>query len=202
MSAVTGEAELRSGSYQGETASAAARLLELADPRQVLIDDATARTIDGRLPPELAFAEVRDDGTPAWVLVAPGLSIPPRAETCPYRGLMAFRSEDGDLFFGRDEVVASVPDRLLESGFMAVVGASGSGKSSLVRAGVAPAYGRAREGSVVVMTPGSDPAAGLGRALSPEPPSLLIVDQLEELFTLCRDETTQDRVHRWPDGSA
>ena len=66
---------------------------------------------------------------------------------------MAFRSEDGDLFFGRDEVVASVRDRLLESGFMAVVGASGSGKSSLVRAGVAPAYGRAREGSVVVMTP-------------------------------------------------
>ena len=53
VSAVTGEAELRSGSYQGETASAAARLLELADPRQVLIDDATARTIDGRLPPEL-----------------------------------------------------------------------------------------------------------------------------------------------------
>ena len=189
MSAVTGEAELRSGSYQGETASAAARLLELADPRQVLIDDATARTIDGQLPAELAFAEVRDDGTPAWALVAPGLSIPPRAETCPYRGLMAFRSEDGDLFFGRDEVVASVRDRLLESGFMAVVGASGSGKSSLVRAGVAPAYGRAREGPVVVMTPGSDPAARLGRALSPEPPSLLIVDQLEELFTLCRDET-------------
>ena len=135
VSAVTGEAELRSGSYQGETASAAARLLELADPRQVLIDDATARTIDGRLPAELAFAEVRDDGAPAWALVAPGLSIPPRAETCPYRGLMAFRSEDGDLFFGRDEVVASVRDRLLESGFMAVVGASGSGKSSLVRAG-------------------------------------------------------------------
>ena len=41
------------------------------------------------------------------------------------------------------------------------------------------------------MTPGSDPAVGLGRALSPEPPSLLIVDQLEELFTLCRDETSR-----------
>ena len=191
VSAVTGEADLRSGSYQGETASAAARLLEQADLRQVLIDDATARTIDGRLPPELAFAEVRDDGAPAWALVAPGLSIPPRAETCPYRGLMAFRSEDGDLFFGRDEVVASICDRLLGSGFMTVVGASGSGKSSLVRAGVAPAYGRAREGPVVVMTPGSDPAGGLGRALSPEPPSLLIVDQLEEVFTLCRDETSR-----------
>jgi WD40 repeat protein/tRNA A-37 threonylcarbamoyl transferase component Bud32 len=191
VSAVTGESELRSGSYHGETASAAARLLELADPRQVLTDDATARTIDGRLPPELAFAEVHGDGGPAWALVAPGLSIPSRAETCPYRGLMAFRSEDGDVFFGRDEAVASVRDRLLERGFMAVVGASGSGKSSLVRAGVAPAYGRARGGSVVVMTPGSDPVGGLERALSPEPPSLLIVDQLEEVFTLCRDERSR-----------
>ena len=96
----------------------------VADSRQALFDDATARTIDGGLPPQLAFAEVRDDGAPAWALVAPGLSIPPRAESCPYRGLMAFRSKDGDLFFGRDEVVASVRDRLLERGFMAVVGAS------------------------------------------------------------------------------
>ena len=167
--------------------------MELVDQRQVLIDDATARTIDGRLPPELALAEVHDGVSPAWVLVAPGLSIPPRAETCPYRGLMAFRSEDDDLFFGRDEVVASIRDRLLESDFIAVVGASGSGKSSLVRAGVAPAYSRARDGSVVVMVPGSDPAGELGRSLSPEPPSLLIVDQLEEVFTLCRDETNRTK---------
>ncbi len=88
-------------------------------------------------------------GPPIWALVAPGLSIPPRAGTCPYRGLMAFRSEDGDLFFGRDEVVASIRDRLLDDGFMAVVGASGSGKSSLVRAGLVPAYGREREGRIV-----------------------------------------------------
>ena len=52
---------------------------------------------------------------------------------------------------------------------MAVVGASGSGKSSLVRAGLVPAYRRAREGPVVVMTPGSDPAAELKRSLSARP---------------------------------
>ena len=60
VAAVTGEAEPRAGSYRGETASAAARLLELAEPGQVLIDDATAETIDGRLPPELGLAEVRE----------------------------------------------------------------------------------------------------------------------------------------------
>ena len=106
---------------------------------------------------------------------------------------MAFRSEDGDLFFGREEVVASILDRLLDGGFMAVVGASGSGKSSLVRAGLVPAYRRAREGPVVVMTPGSDPAAELERSLSGGPPSLLIVDQLEEVFTLCPDEASRAR---------
>ena len=197
VAAVTGEAEPRAGSYRGESASGAARLLKMADRGQVLIDDPTAETIDGRLPPEIGLAEVADASSPtsppAWALVAPGLSIPPRADTCPYRGLMAFGSEDGDLFFGREEVVASILDRLLDSGFMAVVGASGSGKSSLVRAGLVPAYRRAREGPVVVMTPGSDPAAELERSLSAGPPSLLIVDQLEEVFTLCPDEASRTR---------
>ena len=137
MAAVTGEAEPRAGSYQGEPAAGGRPAPGAGrSAHRSLIDDATAETIDGRLPPELGLAEVRDaDGAPAWALVAPGLSIPPRAGTCPYRGLMAFRSEDGDLFFGREEVVASILDRLLDGGFMAVVGASGSGKSSLVRAG-------------------------------------------------------------------
>ena len=125
---------------------------------------------------------------PVWALVAPGLSIPPRARTCPYRGLMAFGLEDGDLYFGREEVVASILDQLLEGGFLALVGASGSGKSSLVRAGLVPAFRRAREAPAVVMTPGSDPSAELERSLSAGPPSLLIVDQLEEVFTLCPDE--------------
>ena len=59
VAAVTGEAEPRAGSYRGEPASAAARLLKLAEPGQVLIDDPTAETIDGRLPPEIGLAEVR-----------------------------------------------------------------------------------------------------------------------------------------------
>ncbi|MEP7223924.1 MAG: protein kinase, partial [Actinomycetota bacterium] len=195
VAAVTTEVEPRAGGYRGESSSEVARLLTMADRGQVLIDDLTAETIDGRLPPEIGLAQVRAMASPTdtrvWALVAPGLSIPPRAGTCPYRGLMAFRSEDGDLFFGRDEVVASIRDRLLDGGFMAVVGASGSGKSSLVRAGLAPAYQRAREGPVVVMTPGSDPTAELTRSLSVGPPSLLIVDQLEEVFTLCPDDASR-----------
>ena len=139
---------------------------------QVVIDDATAEAIGDRLPPEVGLAELSETaatGHRAWVLVAPGLAIPPRAGACPYRGLMAFQPEDGDLFFGREEVVATTVGQLLAGGFMAVVGASGSGKSSLVRAGLIPAFRRAREGPVAVMTPGSDPddgAATFGRTSS------------------------------------
>ena len=195
VAVVTGEAEPMAGRYAGDSASRAVWLLELVDRGQVLIDDSTAATIGDRLPIAIGLAEVQDTTSPPdppiWALVAPGLSVPPRADTCPYRGLMAFGSEDGDLFFGRDEVVASIRDRLLDDGFMAVVGASGSGKSSLVRAGLVPAFGRARQGRIVVLTPGTDPTSELKRSLSDGPVSLLIVDQLEEVFTLCPDETAQ-----------
>ena len=86
--------------------------------------------MDGRLPPEIGLAEV-----PAgWALVAPGLSIPPRAATCPYRGLIAFAAEDDDLFFGREEGVTSILERILDGGFMAGRRV-GKGKLLLVRAG-------------------------------------------------------------------
>ena len=127
------------------------------------------------------------------MLVAPELTVLPRAGACPYRGLMAFEPEDGDLFFGREEVVATTVSQTLEGGFMAVVGSSGSGKSSLIGAGLIPAYRRAREGSVAVMTPGSDPEATLRRSVGSRPPSLLVVDQLEEAFTLCPDEARRGR---------
>ncbi|WP_086818783.1 PQQ-binding-like beta-propeller repeat protein [Allokutzneria sp. NRRL B-24872] len=55
----------------------------------------------------------------------------------PYRGLAAFREQDAELFFGRDELVTDLVDRLGRDRFLVVAGASGAGKSSLLRAGVA-----------------------------------------------------------------
>ncbi|HJS49808.1 MAG TPA: protein kinase, partial [Gaiellaceae bacterium] len=191
VAVVTRAAESRAGRYAGKPAAELGHLLEMTNRGQVLVDDPTAEAIDGRLPPDVGLAEVADvsspTSSPTWALVAPGLSVPSRASVSPYRGLLAFRSEDGDLFFGREEVVASILERLLDGGFMAVVGASGSGKSSLVRAGLVPAFHRARDAPAVVMTPGSDPGGELERSLTADP-SLLVVDQLEEVFTLCPDE--------------
>ena len=64
----------------------------------------------------------------------------------PYKGLRAFQQADADDFFGRESLVAQLLNRLKDTGsssrFLAVVGPSGSGKSSVVRAGLLPALRR------------------------------------------------------------
>lgn len=105
---------------------------------------------------------------------------------CPYRGLLAYESEDAETFFGREADVAACLDRLRAHGVLAVVGPSGSGKSSLVRAGVVAAL--EREGArTVVTTPGARPLDPLAVLPSHPPFPVLVVDQAEEAVTLCTD---------------
>ena len=180
----TGEVEPLGGRYVGTTPAEAARLLDTAEAGAVVVDGGTAAAVADSLPADVGLARAGS----AWIVVAPGLATPPRAEASPYRGLVPFDAEDGDLFFGREDVVVTVLGRLVDGGFVAVVGASGSGKSSLVRAGVVPVFARESDGSVAVVTPGPEPTESLERALAAGIPALLVVDQLEELFTLCLDE--------------
>ena len=102
--------------------------------------------------------------------------------TCPYRGLATYGVDDADEFFGRDADVAAALSRLARSRFLAVSGASGSGKSSLVRAGVVPALQR-RGDRVSILAPEHDldlrlrdAVHGRGRA------DVVVVDQFEEVF--------------------
>jgi DNA-binding SARP family transcriptional activator/WD40 repeat protein len=108
----------------------------------------------------------------------------PAASACPYKGLAPYEAADADSFFGRDDEVSACLHRLATSSLLVVAGPSGCGKSSLVRAGVLPALVRARR-SVVVLVPGADPDAALTSALAGhEGTPVVVVDQLEELFTL------------------
>jgi ABC-type nitrate/sulfonate/bicarbonate transport system ATPase subunit len=68
----------------------------------------------------------------------PDYSLPPADVPCPYKGLVPFDADDTDVFFGREQLVEELVDRLDEAPFLAVVAPSGNGKSSLVRAGVVP----------------------------------------------------------------
>lgn len=89
----------------------------------------------------------------------------------PFPGLRPFRTDEHHLFFGREEQTAALLGLLREHRFLAVVGSSGSGKSSLVRAGLIPALHRgtmALVGSsweVVVLRPGGNPVSHLAQAL-------------------------------------
>ena len=124
----------------------------------------------------------------------PAVAEPIRpTDVCPYKGLARFDTVDAEFFFGREQVVAEAVGHLVEGRFLALVGPSGSGKSSLLRAGLMPALGSgALPGSdrwaFSVIRPGNHPLAALGQALEKkrEHP-LLAVDQFEEVFTECSD---------------
>jgi WD40 repeat protein/tRNA A-37 threonylcarbamoyl transferase component Bud32 len=121
----------------------------------------------------------------------PDYSIPPADVPCPYKGLEAFEAEDAERFFGREQLAGELADRSTREGFLAVVGGSGSGKSSLARAGIVPALeGRNPKAWSLVFTPGEHPLRELESRIDAEPlaNSILVVDQFEELFTLCRGE--------------
>jgi transcriptional regulator with XRE-family HTH domain len=140
----------------------------------------------------------------------------------PYRGLEPFRPDDADLFFGREDFVSLVLARLAdlwhanhspdaadppEPRLLFVIGASGSGKSSLLRAGVYPAVVQGAiddlasiedagapsatpaRWQATIMMPGAEPRAALNRALDTvAAPRLVVIDQFEELYTLTTDE--------------
>ncbi len=115
---------------------------------------------------------------------------------CPFKGLAPFDESDADYYFGRERLVAELVARLVGAPLLGVVGPSGSGKSSVVRAGLMPALaGGVLPGSDtwvrVLMRPGEHPLGELQAAVSGiegDPKVVLVVDQFEEIFTACRDE--------------
>ena len=136
---------------------------------------------------------------------------PPPAESlpCPYPGLLAFGPEDAGLFFGRDQESDDISRRVRQQNFLLVVGPSGSGKSSLVSAGVLPRLmatdadrwlvhtlrpeARALQWLTETLGNGEDPASedtlreSVGTLLRTAPRAerwLLFVDQTEAIFLL------------------
>jgi WD40 repeat protein len=164
--------------------------------------------------------------------VLSGPATPARVATegiCPFKGLASFEPVDADYFFGRERLVAELVARLVGAGFVGIVGPSGSGKSSVLRAGLLPALaGGVLPGSGgwrrlllrpgerpleelrrVLMSGAKDPLAEALDALPANARLLLAVDQLEELFTACRSDAeraafadTLARAAADPDGRA
>ena len=141
---------------------------------------------------------------------------PSAPEVCPFRGLAPFDAVHSAYFFGRERLVAGLVARVVGSTLLAVVGPSGSGKSSVLRAGLLPALANgmlpgSQRWRQVLIRPGEHPLAATQRALArlapgegqgdgadplaaalgslaPDERLVLAVDQFEEAFTACRDE--------------
>ena len=122
----------------------------------------------------------------------------------PYRGLARYEPADRHLFFGRDELVGRAVELVGRRRVSVVVGASGAGKSSLLRAGLIPvlqrgAAGRAPLAAVRIITPGGLPVRRHADRFSPAPgagETVVVVDQFEEVFTLCQDPAEREAFIR------
>src|SRR6185295_18073201 len=86
------------------------------------------------------------------------------SEQVPYLGLTAFRADDAGLFFGREKETELMLNRLHIQPLLAVVGASGAGKSSFVQAGIVP--GLIENCAIITLRPGTSPLAALNVQLS------------------------------------
>jgi class 3 adenylate cyclase/WD40 repeat protein/energy-coupling factor transporter ATP-binding protein EcfA2 len=189
----TGEADERPGNYFGTLPNHAARVRGEARGGEILLSEQTTALVDGDLPPGFTIVDLgphrlRGIEQPERIsaLAGPGLETPRAADECPYRGLLSFRRSDRQLFFGRERILGELLDRLEPGTLLALVGASGSGKSSLLSAGVAAAVDAGEiqcASSTRLITPGAEPPEDL------EGPDteLLVVDQFEELYTQSAD---------------
>jgi WD40 repeat protein len=115
---------------------------------------------------------------------------------CPFKGLASFDVADAPYFFGREQLVAELVARSVGAPLLGVVGPSGSGKSSVVRAGLLPALAGgvlpdSEHWTQVLVRPGEHPLRELRDAVTGLPQDrrmLIAIDQFEETFTTCRDE--------------
>jgi energy-coupling factor transporter ATP-binding protein EcfA2 len=110
-----------------------------------------------------------------------------RASICPYRGLLHFREEDAPFFCGREAAVENLTSAVQCHSFVAVVGASGSGKSSVVRAGLVPRLRSERRTAweTVILVPTDRPLKALATAFVPLlEPTMGEVDRLAEAAKL------------------
>ncbi|MFJ1643818.1 WD40 repeat domain-containing protein [Streptomyces sp. NPDC088258] len=118
----------------------------------------------------------------------------------PYRGLRAYQESDAGLFFGRDRLIGQLAELTARSRFTVVLGASGSGKSSLLRAGLIPHWqsakgGQGRPAAIRTLTLNATPLTTHRTHLEPaarDGDTFLVVDQFEELFTRCADTAERD----------
>lgn len=179
-----------------------------------LRDRVEPRTIEHQKPQTPGLWHLKKHDRGEYIFLTPGHKLnlkhapPLDASTNPYRGLESFDEAHKDWFFGRTKLVKQLRDFVVMKSLTVVLGASGAGKSSLVRAGLIPEL-RDRTDWMILepIRPGESPIQELNYSLtksnlpkienstylaqSIQPAKstvLLFIDQSEELITLCKDK--------------
>ncbi len=261
MGVHTGEPWVFGEDYAGLAVHRAARIAHVGHGGQVLLSETTAALVMDELPTDVTLLDLgrhllKDMHRPEHIrqLVIEGLasdfppltsqaSLPAEMERpprevggSPYRGLAAFREADAPFYFGRESFINTLEEAIKNQPLVAViVGASGSGKSSALFAGLLPRLRKESGWLVVALRPGGQPFYALAGALLPlleeglgetdrlvesrkmaqkltagevtllqiadrvleklgeSRQLLLILDQFEELYTLCPAKKLQHR---------
>lgn len=198
----------------------------VTDQAAIALSSTFYRAIAAGLPVDAALTEARKSifvqgntwewGTPVFFSRSPDNALFDIEDTlpapaCPYPGMVPFAEKDSSNFFGRDHEIKEAVEHLRLSSFLTVIGPSGSGKSSLIYAGVLPALRTSKrfgqdEWRVLIMRPGEQPLTELLKQFGAQaeaellhstisPRTLLFIDQFEEAFTLARHtaSTNQER---------
>ena len=163
------------------------------DEAERRVSDAVDRTAAGRAELRSLEAELADEVTELRA-TQERVSIPQgngATVICPFKGLTAFDAVDAEYYFGRERLIAELVARLVGTRLLGIIGPSGSGKSSALRAGLLPALAAgvvpgSESWKRIVVRPGEHPP----RDLDPGARRFVVaVDQFEETFTTCTDES-------------
>ena len=106
-------------------------------------------------------------------------NLPPALGEPPYKGLAYFTEKDANIYFGRESLSKHIASQLHQRHFLALIGASGSGKSSLLRAGVIPQL-RSQNWQIHLITPGNHPLDALANSIGRDVASLQFAPKLKQ----------------------
>ena len=183
-------------------------LREQVEPSTIKISEKIRQT------PGIFPLEKHDKGEYVFLCPNHRLNLQPIPKRNPYKGLQSFEEGDKELFFGRERVVKDLLEKIYESNLVVVTGASGTGKSSVVKAGLIPGLRQQGYHILPVIRPGIKPVDVLEKALNEsklfaaevfltkdmnaildkliQDKTVLVIDQYEELITQCKEGKERD----------